>query len=810
MVSSSTRGAAAHHHTHHHTLGGQRGDFDTPRRMRQKRARPARERASGGSSPDPPRAEHPPRLQDDAAAGGGGAEVLLLPRDVGAVAGDAAAGGARLPSKVPRSLTRAAHQSPPSGGTKRKKPKKKRRVAPEPAPAQELEEEEEDDDDEEARAEERGEEVSAREVENKDDSEELQDRYGVDVPNIHGAPPADVREGTHAAGATAVTTGEEVEPVPYSALAALDEGMMRNVKANRKRGKEAQTLLKRAAKLKEIKFFNRIIKDFGNDKQMGFAEEAFKRISGAGLTPTVYSFTNLLNACVRVGELDRARKVWSDMLASGVEPNEVTYTVLLKGLAQEGLLSEAMCELETMSDKGVYPNVRTFSTLLRNCVRHANPAAADRCFEAMRAADVAPDVASFEYLVKARCAAMDAEGAWKALDEMEGEGLAVPPQAYAALATVSSLTGDVGRARRACKDARAAVEENGAGTVDAEDEGQGGDGGLFGSFAGGSRAYESDIDDDDNDNGGGGGEGRGVGGRQGRHGEVKGQPGKGGSGKRHQQQQSGEASKSVQQFLRLRNSDALREVAEVEAFLSRGEAFVAEVSEHVKRGPHSDSSPVLIVESSRRSGGEGERLAEAPLNFAEVFGNTLPVRMEVCSGHGDWVTARAETDAGRGNWLAIEMRRNRVRLTWAKALRKRLTNIALLCGMAHEMIGAHVPAHSLAEIHVNYPDPPEWVGSSQCLVDQPFLRAAHRSLRKRGAARDGGTAGHLTLVTDDPTYAMRMCRELSRVPHLFRPTETGGRPFRTGVPDGYGGSYFDEMWKNGNLRDRYYMRYSAL
>ena len=40
-----------------------------------------------------------------------------------------------------------------------------------------------------------------------------------------------------------------------------------------------------------------------NDKQLGFAEEAFRRIAEGPrkLRPNVYSYTNLLNACVRVG-----------------------------------------------------------------------------------------------------------------------------------------------------------------------------------------------------------------------------------------------------------------------------------------------------------------------------------------------------------------------------------------------------------------------------------------------------------------------------------------------------------------------------
>ena len=255
-----------------------------------------------------------------------------------------------------------------------------------------------------------------------------------------------------------------------------------------------------------------------------------------------------------------------------------------------------------------------------------------------------------------------------------------------------------------------------------------------------------------------------------------------------------DASKSVQQFLRLRNGDALRQVADVEAHLDRGSKFVDAVAAEVRRGPEDASSSVRIVESADDATGR--------LDFASLFENQLPTRLEVCSGHGDWVTARAAADAGKGNWLAIEMRRNRVRMTWAKAVRRRLKNLALLRGMAHEMMDAHVPDESLTEVHVNYPDPPEWVGSSQCLVDEAFLLGAHRTLRKDG--------GHLTLVTDDPTYAMRMCRELSRFPRLFRPTEPEGRPFRTGVPEEYGGSYFDDMWKNGNLRDRYYMRYEAL
>ena len=572
----------------------------------------------------------------------------------------------------------------------------------------------------------------------------------------------------------------EREPISHGALAAMDEGMARAHKANRKRARDAQTLLRRAMTVRDVKFFNRLIRDFGNDKQLGFAEEAFKRVRECdGLERNVYSHTNMLNACVRVGELEKARRVWENMRAENVEPNEVTYTVFIKGLAQSGRLDEAMELIETLcaEDSTVAPNVRTFSTLLRNCVRHADGVNADRCFEAMRGAGVAPDAASFEYLVKTKCAAFDARGAWAAHAEMEREYLDATPQALAALATVSSITGDVASAEKACVAAKAAIEANGAGVVAPSADGARGDG-LFSSLDDDEDRAENGQTETDFLESGPNDRGRATNApsSSGKH------PG------------DGKMSESVRAFLRLRNSDAARQVADVEAFLARGEASVAAVAADVRTGHASASSPVKVVE------GKGP-----VLDFRKLFGGgrteKRPVKLEVCSGMGDWVVSRAAADARSADWLAIEMRRNRVRMTWAKGVRARLNNLAVLRGMAHEMLSSRVPEDSLSEIFVNYPDPPEWVGSAQCLVDAAFLLEAHRALTRGG--------GVLTLVTDDAGYAMRMCRELSRRPDLFAPAAEDGKPFVSGVPEGYGGSYFDEMWKNGRQTDRYYLRYSA-
>lgn len=48
-----------------------------------------------------------------------------------------------------------------------------------------------------------------------------------------------------------------------------------------------------------------------------------------------------------------------------------------------------------------------------------------------------------------------------------------------------------------------------------------------------------------------------------------------------------------------------------------------------------------------RQRGEGEAKAELSL---------LPVKLEICSGNGDWVAAQARADAGRANWVALELK----------------------------------------------------------------------------------------------------------------------------------------------------------
>src|SRR5262249_34825462 len=133
--------------------------------------------------------------------------------------------------------------------------------------------------------------------------------------------------------------------------------------------------------------------------------------------------------------------------------------------------------------------------------------------------------------------------------------------------------------------------------------------------------------------------------------------------------------------------------------------------------------------------------AKLPLNFDELFERTRmsnartnrrnspsPIKLEVCSGHGDWVVDRAFHDKS-SNWVSLEMRYDRVFNIWSKMLFADLDNLLILGGEAHSIFQQCIPDESITEVYVNFPDPPVWKGSSQRLLSKTFLREVHRVLK---------------------------------------------------------------------------------
>jgi pentatricopeptide repeat protein len=75
----------------------------------------------------------------------------------------------------------------------------------------------------------------------------------------------------------------------------------------------------------DIVDFNTLISQFASHKQLGLALKAWDALKKTKLEPTVYTFSALMNACVRCGEVQKAQDIHDEMISMGILPNEVCF-----------------------------------------------------------------------------------------------------------------------------------------------------------------------------------------------------------------------------------------------------------------------------------------------------------------------------------------------------------------------------------------------------------------------------------------------------------------------------------------------------
>jgi len=136
--------------------------------------------------------------------------------------------------------------------------------------------------------------------------------------------------------------------------------------------------------------------------------------------------------------------------------------------------------------------------------------------------------------------------------------------------------------------------------------------------------------------------------------------------------------------------------------------------------------------------------ATAPFDARAVYGRQAPLVLEVGSGMGEATAAMAAADPGR-DVLAVEVHTpglgNLLRLVETAGL----TNVRVLEADAREVLADLLPAGSLDELRIFFPDPwPKSRHAKRRLVTPELLDLAATRLRP---------GGRLHVATDWPDYA---------------------------------------------------------
>lgn len=178
-------------------------------------------------------------------------------------------------------------------------------------------------------------------------------------------------------------------------------------------------------------------------------------------------------------------------------------------------------------------------------------------------------------------------------------------------------------------------------------------------------------------------------------------------------------------------------------------------------------------------------------DWKTIFGNDKPVVIEYCTGNGTWIAEKAKDTSN--NWVAVEWRFERVRKIWSKAKNYGLTNLFIVCGEAQTFAREYLSSESIDQVYINFPDPwPKEKHAKNRIFQQPFIHQIARTVKP---------AGLVTVVTDDPPYSEQVSREMLAHPAWV---SSFPDPYFVTEWEGYGTSYFEELWRGKGKVIRYF------
>ncbi|MCB1625326.1 MAG: tRNA (guanosine(46)-N7)-methyltransferase TrmB [Pseudomonadales bacterium] len=145
------------------------------------------------------------------------------------------------------------------------------------------------------------------------------------------------------------------------------------------------------------------------------------------------------------------------------------------------------------------------------------------------------------------------------------------------------------------------------------------------------------------------------------------------------------------------------------------------------------------------------------LDLDVVFGRRAPRVLEIGFGNGEHLAALAAADPER-DYLGVEVHRPGVGHLLLLAEANHSTNVRAICHDAVDVLTSQIPADSLDELLILFPDP--WHKKrhhKRRLIQPPFIQLAVSRLKMGGVFR---------LATDWQPYAEQMLELLNASPSL--------------------------------------------
>merc|ERR1719316_1344339 len=168
-------------------------------------------------------------------------------------------------------------------------------------------------------------------------------------------------------------------------------------------------------------------------------------IQRSGVTPDEVLVNTLLDACIRLRDVQRLTAALSTFRGSGVVPSEHAYGTVIKAYGHARALDEAWATWKEMLERKVTPSESTIATMVEACVANGSATDARTVLADMRAAG-AKVAAPYLSLPKSFAQRKEMQPAMEVYADMQAAGVEITVQAFNAVIDVCARCGDVERA----------------------------------------------------------------------------------------------------------------------------------------------------------------------------------------------------------------------------------------------------------------------------------------------------------------------------------------------------------------------------
>jgi len=165
-------------------------------------------------------------------------------------------------------------------------------------------------------------------------------------------------------------------------------------------------------------------------------------MQAAGLEATVTSFTSVMDAAAKAGDIPRAEKWLEAMISAKVKPNVVSFCSMIEACAKASDVPRAEHWHNRMIECGISPSAYSFSAVINACSRAGDVERAEEWLKKSENSGIPNDVVVYSSVIDACSKAGDAERAMAIFKRIHTAGLRPHIVAYASLARPFAYRGD--------------------------------------------------------------------------------------------------------------------------------------------------------------------------------------------------------------------------------------------------------------------------------------------------------------------------------------------------------------------------------